>query len=170
MTTALASLRKMMRYTAWANGKVFDAVAALPEGVAESRGSGPLSMMRTLNHALVIDQIWQAHLEGRPHGFEARNTPEHPPLAKLREAQAALDAWYVAYAEGLDAERHEEVVRFTFVGGGAGAMTRGEILQHVANHKTHHRGQVGNMIAASGNKAPTMDLTVFVRDVEPHPG
>ena len=169
MSAALSGIRKMMRYTAWANVKVFDAVAALPPGAAEAKTSGAAgSVMRTLNHVLVIDRIWQANLEGRAHGFEARNTPEHPPLAQMREEQAGMDAWYVAYAASLDAARHDEVVRFTFVGGAPGAMTRGEILQHVANHKTHHRGQVANMISAAGGKAPTMDLTVFARDVEPH--
>jgi len=158
----------MMRYTAWANARMFDALAALPPGVAEAPRPGLGGMLRTLNHALVVDQIWQAHLEGRPHGFKSRTTPDNPPLASMREAQAALDGWYVSYAASLDAARYDEVVRFTFVGGGEGAMTRGEILLHVANHKTHHRGNVAAMIYEAGGKPPTMDLPVFVRDVEPH--
>src|SRR5262245_27425358 len=125
MGTALSGVQKMMRYTAWANTKLFDAVAALPAGAAEAASTGALGIMRTLNHALVIDQIWQAHLEGREHGLESRNTPEHPPLPRMREAQADLDAWYIAYADGLDPARYDEVVRFTFVGGAPGAMTRG---------------------------------------------
>jgi hypothetical protein len=28
-------------------------------------------MVRTLNHSYVVDRIWQAHLEGREHGFTA---------------------------------------------------------------------------------------------------
>lgn len=158
----------MARYTAWANTKMFDALAALPPGAAEAPRPGIGSMLRTLNHALVVDRIWQAHLEGRPHGYETRSPPEHPPLEEMRAQQAVLDAWFVAYAEALDPVRHDEVVRFTFVGGGAGAMTRGEILLHVVNHKTHHRGNVASMLYAAGAKPPTMDLPVFVREVEPH--
>ena len=157
-----------MRYSAWANQRLFAALELLPEEVVQARRPGSGGMLRTLNHALVVDRIWQAHLEGRPHGFTARNTPGDPELAELAEAQQGLDRWYVEHAAHLDAARADEVVRFTFVGGGEGAMTRGEILLHVANHKTYHRGYVAEMIYASGARPPTMDLPVFVRDVEPH--
>lgn len=166
---ALGNVRLLMRYSAWADERLFAALAALPEGAAEAPRPGSGSMLRTLNHALVVDRIWQAHLEGRAHGFDSRNTSVHPPLRELGDAQRAIDGWYLDYARGLDAARHDEVVRFTFVGGGAGAMTRGEILLHVANHKTYHRGYVAEMIYASGSKPPVMDLPVYVRDVEPHP-
>jgi uncharacterized damage-inducible protein DinB len=168
VSVALASVRKLMRYTSWANNRLFVALEALPPEVLEAPRPGAGGMLRTLNHAVVVDRIWRAHLEATPHGFEARNTPRTPPLAEVRRAQRELDAWYEKYAAGLDAATYDEVVRFTFVGGGAGAMTRGEILLHVANHKTYHRGYVADMIYQSGGKPPTMDLPVFVRDVEPH--
>ena len=169
MSATSRSLVKLMRYSAWANARLFAALEVLPDEVVHARRPGPGSMLRTLGHALVVDRIWQAHLEGRPHGFTERNTPGDPALPALREAQRQLDAWYVDYAARLDGALHDEVVRFTFVDGGAGAMTRGEILLHVANHKTYHRGYVADMIYASGGKPPTMDLPVFVRDAEPHP-
>ena len=49
------------------------------------------NFVHTLNHNYVIDLIWQAHLEGREHGFGARNTPGHPPLAELWRKQQAID-------------------------------------------------------------------------------
>jgi uncharacterized damage-inducible protein DinB len=168
VSAPLAGVRQLMRYTSWANARLFDALSAMAPGVAEAPRAGIGSMLRTLNHAFVVDRIWQAHLEGRSHGYESRNTPETPPLVDLRDAQRLLDAWYVAYATRLDEAGHDEVVRFTFVGGGDGAMTRGEILLHVANHKTYHRGYVADMIYQAGGKPPTMDLPVFVREVEPH--
>lgn len=44
----------------------------------------------------MIDSIFQAHLEGREHGYTARNTPNYPPLEELWKEQQAVDAWYVA--------------------------------------------------------------------------
>ena len=46
----------------------------------------------------VIDRIWQAHLEGRDHGYAARNTPDHPPLPELWRAQQEIDRWYIAWS------------------------------------------------------------------------
>lgn len=166
--SALANVRQLARWTAWANERLFAALSALPPGVAEAARPGAGSMLRTLNHALVVDRIWQAHLQGRAHGFAARNTEDTPSLMCLHDAQRELDAWYVDCAARLDHARHDEVVSFVFVGGGEGGMTRGQILLHIAIHKTHHRGYVADMIYQSGGKPPTMDLPVFVRDVEPH--
>jgi len=158
--------RTLTRYNAWANELIFAAVAALPEGEAvKPRRSVFRNMVHTLNHNYVIDRIFQAHLEGRGHDYSARNTPDHPPLTELWRAQQELDRWYVAAYDGMDDARLNQTVRFTFVGGGEGAMTRGEILQHLVNHTSYHRGFVGQMIYDVPARPPTTDLTVFLRDV-----
>ena len=157
--------RTLTRYNAWANELIFAAVAALPEGEAvKPRRSVFRNMVHTLNHNFVIDRIFQAHLEGRGHGYGARNTPDHPPLAELWRAQQEIDRWYVAAYDGMDDSRLNQTVSFTFVGGGEGAMTRGEILQHLVNHTSYHRGFVAQMIYDVPARPPTTDLTVFLRD------
>ena len=84
--------RMLARYNAWANKVMFDATAALPEGEAvKERQSLFRNIVHTLNHNYVIDLIWQAHLEGRDHGFAARNTKDHPPLADLWKKQQEID-------------------------------------------------------------------------------
>ncbi|MCJ0765774.1 DinB family protein [Variovorax terrae] len=155
----------LTRYTAWANHRLFHALTELAtDALPASRPDGLGRMLRTLNHAHVVDLIWQAHLQERPHGFSDRNTETTPSLAELQAAQARLDHWYVAYADDMDAAMHDEVVNFRFVDGGAGAMTRGDILLHVVNHKTYHRGYVAEMIYQVPARPPTMDLPVFLRD------
>jgi uncharacterized damage-inducible protein DinB len=160
--------RTLTRYNAWANELIFAAVAALPEGEAvKPRRSVFRNMVHTLNHNYVIDRIFQAHLEGRGHGYTARNTPDHPPLSDLWRAQQELDRWYVAWSDRISDAALDEKVKFTFVGGGDGAMTRGEILQHLVNHTSYHRGFVAQMIYDVPARPPTTDLTVFLRDAAP---
>jgi uncharacterized damage-inducible protein DinB len=158
--------RTLTRYNAWANELIFAAVAALPEGEAvKPRRSVFRNMVHTLNHNFVIDRIFQAHLEGRGHGYTARNTPDHPPLAELWRAQQDLDRWYIDWSDRIGEAALGETVNFTFVGGGEGAMTRGEMLQHLVNHTSYHRGFVAQMIYDVPARPPTTDLTVFLRDV-----
>ena len=160
--------RTLTRYNAWANELIFAAVGALPEGEAtKPRKSVFKSMVHTLNHNYVIDRIFQAHLEGRAHGYTARNTENHPPLAELWRAQKELDQWYVAAYDAMPDARLDEKLRFTFVGGGDGAMTRGEILQHLVTHTSYHRGYVAQMMYEASARPPTTDLTVFLRDASP---
>src|SRR5262245_42731789 len=64
--TDLATARMLARYDGWANRRLFDAVAALPEGeAAKQRPALFKSMIGTLNHNLVVALIWQAHIERR---------------------------------------------------------------------------------------------------------
>ena len=161
-----SSASMLARYNEWANRVIFDSVGALPPGEAEKpRTSLFRNMVHTLNHNYVIDRIFQAHLEGRQHGYSARNTTEHPPLAELRRSQAEVDAWYVRWADGIAEPALDETVRFQFVGGGDGAMTRGQVLLHVVNHTSYHRGFVADLFYQVPAKPPITDLTVYLRDV-----
>jgi uncharacterized damage-inducible protein DinB len=166
MTTRNA--RMLTRYNAWADKVMYDAVAKLPPGEAEKpRTSLFKNIVHTLNHIYVIDKIWQAHLEGREHGYTARNTPGYPPLEELWPMQQEIDDWYVKWSDGLTDAALEEKVPFTLIGGNQGEMTRGEILLHVVTHSSYHRGYAGDLMFQIPARAPTMDLPVFLREARP---
>ncbi len=158
-------LGMLMRYKQWANQLIFADVAALPQGEAlRERPTRWNNIAYTLNHVFVVDDIFQAHLQARPHAYSFRNTERTPALDDLWTAVQAMDGWYVDYADGLSAHEMDEVVAFEFVGGGRGAMTREEILLHIVNHGTYHRGLVSDMLYQIPAPPSTNDLPVFLRD------
>jgi uncharacterized damage-inducible protein DinB len=55
------------------------------------------------------------------------------------------------------------MVNFTFIGGGAASLTRADIVLHVVNHGTYHRGNVAAMMYQLGVAPPTTDLPVYLR-------
>lgn len=162
----VASAGMMARYKQWSNKVMFDAVAALPaDESTKPRPSLFKNMVHTLNHNYVIDRIWQAHLEGRDHGYEARNTKDHPPLAELWKQQQEVDNWYVQWADRQTASSLGETVNYMLIGGNKGAMTRGEILLHLLMHANYHRGYVAQMLYdIPGCRPPSMDLPVYMRE------
>jgi uncharacterized damage-inducible protein DinB len=165
--TDTRTVRMLTRYNAWANKVIFDAVAALPEGEAtRERPTLFKTMVNTLNHLYVADLIWRAHLEGRAHGIPALNTVLHERLDDLRRAQQAIDAWYVDYGDGLDDAAAEETVRFELIGGNRGAMRRGDVILHVVNHTSYHRGFVADLFYQVPARPPLTDLPVFLRETE----
>jgi uncharacterized damage-inducible protein DinB len=160
--------RMLSRYNAWAAEVIYGAVGALPEGEAtKPRQSVFKSMLHTLNHIYVIDRVFQAHLEGRAHGYAARNTETHPPLPELWRAQQAIDRWFVDWSDAQSPDTLQERIDFDFIGGGKGSMTRGEMLLHVVNHSTYHRGFVADFFYQVPARPPATDLTVFLRDRRP---
>ena len=166
--SATRTARVLTRYNRWANDLLFAAVGALPSGEAtKPRVSLFKNMVHTLNHNYVIDRIFQAHLDRREHGYTARNTPEAPPLEELAHAQRSLDDWYIAWSDAIAPDALDERLDFAFIGGGHGAMTRGEMLLHIVNHTSYHRGFVADMFYQVPARPPVTDLTVFLRDACP---
>jgi len=161
--TTVHHARTLARYRMWADRLTFDAVAALPPGEAtKERPTLFKTMVGTLNHNYVIDLIWQAHLEGREHGFTARNLVLHPELADLWQAQQAVNQWYIDWSDRQSQASLDEAVNFTFIGGEKGSMSRGDILLHVVNHASYHRGWVAEMFFQVPARNPTTDLPVFL--------
>ena len=159
-------LQTLTRYKAWADELFLSTVSQLPE--KELIAPRPIlfgSILRTLHHSYAMDRVWQAHLLGEAHGYTTRNPEEHPRFEELRANQLAMDAWYVGYADSLDNDQREEVVDFEFIGGGTGSLSRNDILLHVVNHTTYHRGHVADMLYHLSVFPPTTDLPVFLREI-----
>jgi uncharacterized damage-inducible protein DinB len=158
------SVQTLTRYKAWADDVFLSVIATLPE--SELVAPRPIyfgSLIRTLNHSYSMDFVWQCHLLGKPHGLTTRNPVDHPAIQDLVASQRRMDTWYVDYADSLTHEQLDELVEFEFIGGGNGAMSRGDILLHVVNHTTYHRGHVADMLYHLNVFPPTTDLPVFLR-------
>lgn len=168
MNSGADHLRTFMQYTAWANGVLYQALSAIDEKMlAQPRPGRPAGAIGVLGHAYVVGMIWKGHLSRQPHGFATRSLEPAPALSTLRDWQASLDQWYVDYTRDLPPDWRGTPIDFRFVDGGAGRMTAEEMLLHVANHGTYHRGYVADMLYEAGLTPPTMDLPVFIRDVAP---
>jgi len=155
--------KSLARYKTWADKLTLSAVADLPPGeAARERQTLFKSIIGTLNHSYVVDLIWQAHLEGREHGFSARNLTLYPDLAALTEAQRKANEWLSTWAAAQTDESLRTAVTFRLVSGDEGTMVRGEILLHIVNHATYHRGWVSDLFFQIPAKPPTTDWNVFL--------
>lgn len=136
-------LISLFHYKAAAGRELFD---ALKEAEQTIPADNLRRALRILNHAHIVDRIFLAHLEGRPHGYTASWETDAPALAALAHSAAKVDARYDALLATLDENALEETVDFAFTDGQAGRMTRAEMLLHVATHAGYHRGEAGSLV------------------------
>ncbi len=163
--SAVRNIRMLTRYNKWANNMLLGAIATLPpDEVTKQRAAAFGGMSYALAHIGIVDQIWRAHLLGIDHGFKSRTTESPDALVLLAEKLNQMGDWYIQYADMMSESLLNEKVHFSFVDGGAGEMTRGDILIHVCNHKALHRGHIGDMFYQSGYRPPSIDLPVYMRD------
>lgn len=155
----------LAKYSDWADRTLFKAMQELPEdAVVRPRQTLFKSMLGTLNHNLVVDLIWRAHLLGEKHGFSTRRDLLHPTFTALVEAQGDINSWYIAWAKAQTQDTLSETLKFNYVSGKAAEMTRGGMFLHIVNHKTYHRGWIAEMFFEHGMDPPETDLCVFLSD------
>ena len=77
--------------------------------------------------------------------------------------QRKLDEWYVSYTDTLPELAENVVINFELIGGRMGSMTRRDILLHVVNHGTYHRGNLTGMLYDCSVMPPATDYSVFLK-------
>ncbi|WP_204630657.1 DinB family protein [Dyella mobilis] len=155
------TLQRLFKYKLCANEEILAAIEKL-----DSLSPAREVAIRTLSHAYVVDQIFAANMERRPHAYASSNDDLAPSLEELFRDTKASDQWYVDYVSALDRRQLEEVIDFTFTDGAPGRMSREEMLMHVSLHGAYHRGQVSWMLALNAVDPPVDGLTSYLHKAE----
>ena len=158
MTSAEARLH--LRYSAWASRQLVEAVRAVPDADFEKpTGISHGSLLGTLAHILWADWLW----------FTRVVEPMEKP-GQTREALETVwpelqDKW-VAWAERASDAGINRAVEYKSILDCQMARTPAwQIVLHVVNHATLHRGQAMGMLRQMGMAPPHTDLMNFYREL-----
>ena len=156
--------RLLAGFNRWANGRVYDAAAALRTAdYYKSRACAYFgSIHGTLNHLLLVDLLWFGRLAGETLAISRLDEILYDDFAALRAAREAEDAHIVALLQGMDEADLATDRRFTLISEpGERVMGAQLMLTTVFNHQTHHRGQVHAMLKEAGVKPPGLDVILY---------
>lgn len=154
----------MFKYKQWADRRTLDAVATIDQHAF----AGALAFARQqLNHMVRVEELFKARLLGEPEPHESTNTELIPDLTSLDQRITASNRWFARFVEEIKQPLPDERLRFQFVDGQRGSMTRQEILFHIVNHGTYHRGAIGHALDLAGAARPADTYTVFIHAAEP---
>ena len=155
-----------LRYHKWATRLLLDAAAGLtPEQLHKELGTSHTSLFGTLVHVYQADKIWFMRLHGESPASLAGVTPEEG-LAKLDAIWTeTLDA-FIQWAESRPSYVWPSMLEYRNVAGHAFSNPVREVLLHVVNHGTLHRGQVMAMFRQVGAKPPATDLLFYYRALQ----
>ena len=158
-------LQMLLDYHYWARDRVLAAIETLsPEQFTRDMGNSFRSIRDTAAHIYSADWIWFRRWQGEsPTAIIKSET--FPDLTSLREAWLTLERHVRAHVSGLDANAIEKVTEYRLLNGQPGASPFWQMLQHVVNHGTYHRGQLTTMLRQIGAAPPrSMDLIAFYRE------
>jgi len=160
-----ATFASLAAYNKWANRRLYEACGRLDESDYRApRQSFFGSIHATLNHILVGDRIWLGRLEGRQSGIKALDQILYDDLAELRIARTAEDERVERTVAAIAAPALGQPFTYRNMAGEAKSFPLGDVLMHLFNHQTHHRGQVHGLLSATPVPPPSLDLILFLAE------
>jgi uncharacterized damage-inducible protein DinB len=160
------ALRLHIDYTVWASRTLLEAATALaPEELTRDFATADRSVLGTLLHLYGGDWVWIERMEGRsptsrPYGATAT-------LATLQTEWPRVWERWIDTARCLTAESAEAELAYTTFKGDLFRTPVWQVILHVVNHGTHHRGQAAGFLRSLGKTPPVLDLTYYYRQITP---
>jgi len=139
---------ELLEYDRWANGRIAEVLGTLKPPLPQAE--------RIFAHVVGAMELWYERVVGG----------EYKKLAVWPEVRPRLEAvserWR-AHLARADANELARRVEFTNSAGQACADRLDDIVRHVVNHGSHHRGQIASLLRAAGQVPETLDFIVWRR-------
>ncbi|MHA1601355.1 MAG: DinB family protein [Alphaproteobacteria bacterium] len=157
----------MARFNAWANARIYDSVARLPDAAYRADCKAFFgSIHGTLNHLLLVDRLWGGRIEGVDRGIRTLDEILYEDFSALREARTNEDKRLIDLVDSLDEAQLEKPIPYRrIIGDGMEEARAGHMLITLFNHQTHHRGQVHVLLTQADIVPAALDVIFFLDEV-----
>jgi len=181
----LNDIGNLYAYNQWASDRMFAALEKITEEQFHQKiqSSFP-SLQETVFHILGAEWIWLKRWQGAsPRAAVTQPTvssatwntlsPAPPPMEQLATVGALqsvagdIAAERSEFLAGLDEARLQAPLSYSDMSGKPFSQPLANLMQHVGNHGTYHRGQVATMLRQLGAQPPSLDLVYFYRERQP---
>jgi len=162
MTRTTDEFSKLFEYNRWANARTLQPVSELTaEEFSRALGGSFRSVHETLAHIYAAEWIWLERWNGRsPRALPT--VQDVPTLEALTEKWRTVEEECRAHVGSLTEDRMAQVVTYVNTKGETWSYPLAEILVHLVNHSTYHRGQVATMLRRLGKTPLSTDYLVFL--------
>jgi uncharacterized damage-inducible protein DinB len=160
----LQDLLTLLDYHYWARDRLLAALAPLtPEQFNRDLGSSFKSIRETVVHTYAAEWAWHSRWQGQS-PTTLMTSEAFPDVAAIQSAWADHEKKMRAFLEGLGEDDVARVIDYKLLSGQPGSSPFWQMLQHVVNHASYHRGQVTTMLRQLGaTPAKPMDMIAFYR-------
>ncbi|MEM7655041.1 MAG: DinB family protein [Bacteroidota bacterium] len=150
------ALARLFAFDYWANSRTIDQVMAL--SINDPR------ILHWLNHLMNAEEMWLSRVQGENPKISIHT--QRPLSALSTQCQVLHDGFQQVISQASTTGL-QELINFRDSRGTAYAIPLHDILTHVANHSTHHRGQVIARIREVGFEPVRTDYIHYVQHNKP---
>lgn len=157
----LERIKALYDFNRWANGRVLEAAEKLSseQFTKDLRNSFP-SIRDTLVHIMGAEWIWLERWKGNsPKALLA--ALEFPTVLFIRNRWPEIEQEQRKFIAGATEESLKKVIAYTNLKGVPYQYPLWQMLQHLVNHSTYHRGQITTMLRQLGAEPVATDFLVY---------
>lgn len=142
----------------WADETVLSALQKVPaEKISADLGNSFRSMLDTVNHVFLAEQVWFKRAQGE--NVRLAELPVPADLNALSEAWPQLHRAWLDWARDFSGWSEP----FRKDAGPEWNTPFWQVVLHVVNHGSYHRGQLATLMRQSGIQPSATDLILFYR-------
>jgi len=154
-------LQSFFAYNEWANARLLAATADLSnEQFTRDLQSSFRSIRDTLSHIVAVEWVWLRRWKGEsPPALPEWATTPSPQILRLKlsEVEAERSAFLVSLGE----RDLQQTITYRNLKGEEWRYLLVDLLLHLVNHSTYHRGQIATMLRQVGATPSPTDLLIF---------
>ena len=151
-----------LEFMKWADDTLFAALSTAPhDQLTQDRGSSFKSLFDTLNHVYLAELVWFKRIQGQ-HDTKIADLESPPDLTALGQAWPSLHQSWIDWSRPLSLEDWTKPMILRSPQGEF-PLPHWQLVMHLVNHGSYHRGQLATMLRQAGIKPPGTDLITFYR-------
>jgi uncharacterized damage-inducible protein DinB len=159
----LQDITQLVAFNRWADQCFFETLSQLPdEQYGRDLHSSHGGIRGTLAHIVEVERHWLSRWQGKHETGTATINQMHS-VAELRALWESVCDEMNQFLATLNDRRLQETLSYT---GRTGSYTTSywQMIQHVVDHSSYHRGQIVTMLRQLGVTPPSTGLMSFYRD------
>lgn len=152
-----------LEFMKWADEIVLGSLLKAPaDKTSADLGNSFRSMLDTLNHVYAGELVWLQRVQGQGNARLA-DFPSQPDTSALARAWPEVHRTWLEWAGSRSADDWNKLCVHRNSAGVESSLPYWQIVLHVVNHGSYHRGQVATMLRQSGIAPQGTDLALFYR-------
>jgi uncharacterized damage-inducible protein DinB len=153
----------LVEYNTWANHRVLLKAARLTSAELHRKTNlSHHSILSTLVHILDTQWYWREGAQFGKLPTKQLSSTDFPELVGLRRRWDQEDQLLLKYVQGLSRAKLHGSVTYNWLWARPRSRPLWHILQHIVNHGTHHRSEIGQRLAHLGHSPKDLDFIKFV--------
>ncbi|MEW6737584.1 MAG: DinB family protein [Acidobacteriota bacterium] len=157
----LQQIRLLYEYNYWANEKIINIADTLSEEQwLRKLDCSYGSLQGTLVHIMGAEWLWLSRWCGNS-PTELLEAKDFPTLAVLKTRWQKIEGDMMQFIESRSKNNLTEVVTFTNTKGKPFSQILWQMMLHVVNHGSYHRGQVTTIFRQLGVSPQSTDMIYF---------